>query len=367
MAKFATAFALGMIAQVAQAEKCYVLALSSGEESAAYQAGAIKGLAETLDMNNRSYDAVSGVQGGAVNAVLFSSFEKGDEVAAADRLKTFWDNAANSQLYKSWKAGIVQGFLWEGGLYNSEPIGDFLREEFAGISHYKRDVDIGITDVLTGKFKGLEGYELTDDNLVEALHASLSVAGFFPPLEAFGSDYFDGSAVWDIDIFTPVNRCLEKTTEDEVVIDVILTSTANLKEVDASDFHTINMLFRYLEVSSYYGSMDGYLRAQFAYPNATFRYLISPSGSLPSSRKPMDLSQEDIDGMIAMGEVDAKTAILYPDNTEAMLQFHSMKKTGDNRISGMDYKEFTEKKQAGEFESYSVKSDPRNKVYEFLQ
>lgn len=122
------------------------------------------------------------------------------------------------------------------------------------------------------------------------MHASFSVAGFFPPVEAFGSDYFDGSAVWDLDIFTPVNRCLEQTTEENVVIDVVLTSTANLKEVDASDFHTINMLFRYLEISSYYGSMDGYLRAQFAYPNATFRYLISPSGSIPSSRHPMSLS-----------------------------------------------------------------------------
>ena len=98
MAKFATTFALGMIAQVAQAEKCYVLALSSGEESAAYQAGVIKGLAETLDMHNRSYDAISGVQGGAVSAVLLSAFEKGDEVAAAQRLQTFWQNAANSTL-----------------------------------------------------------------------------------------------------------------------------------------------------------------------------------------------------------------------------------------------------------------------------
>mmetsp|Transcript_2757 Transcript_2757/g.3602 ORF Transcript_2757/g.3602 Transcript_2757/m.3602 type:complete len:128 (+) Transcript_2757:755-1138(+) len=127
------------------------------------------------------------------------------------------------------------------------------------------------------------------------------------------------------------------------------------------------MLFRFLEVSSYYGSMDGYLRAQFAYPEANFRYLVSPSGALASSRKPMSLSQEDIDEMITMGEADAKSAILYPDNTEAMLQFHSMKKTGDNRIANMDYKEFIDKKQAGEFESYSVNSDPRNKAYELLQ
>jgi len=44
-----------------------------------------------------------------------------------------------------------------------------------------------------------------------------------------------------------------------------------------------------------------------------------------------------------------------------------MKKTGDARIANMDYKLFTEKKQAGEFESYSAVSDPRNKAYQYLQ
>jgi len=44
-----------------------------------------------------------------------------------------------------------------------------------------------------------------------------------------------------------------------------------------------------------------------------------------------------------------------------------MKKNGDSRISGMNYKDFVAKKQAGEFESYNIRDDPRNKVYEFLQ
>ena len=71
------------------------------------------------------------------------------------------------------------------------------------------------------------------------------------------------------------------------MIDTINTNSANLKEVNASDYHTVGMLFRYLEISSFYSSMDGLLRAKFSYPKANFRYAISPSKALPSSKLPL--------------------------------------------------------------------------------
>jgi predicted acylesterase/phospholipase RssA len=98
------------------------------------------------------------------------------------------------------------------------------------------------------------------------LYASLSFAGFFPPADVLGSSYFDGSAVWDVDIFSAVNRCKAKGFEDKnIIVDVVMTSAANLKEVQAEDYKSISMLFRYLEISSFYNSMDGLLRAKFAY------------------------------------------------------------------------------------------------------
>jgi predicted acylesterase/phospholipase RssA len=39
--------------------------------------------------------------------------------------------------------------------------------------------------------------------------ASMSFAGFFPPAKILDSAYFDGSAVWDIDLFSAINRCKE--------------------------------------------------------------------------------------------------------------------------------------------------------------
>lgn len=120
------------------------------------------------------------------------------------------------------------------------------------------------------------------------MYASMSIAGFFPPADVLGSSFFDGSAVWDIDVFSAINRCTDLGFKNEdIVVDVIMTSSANLKDVQAEDYKSIGMLFRYLEISSFYNSMDGLLRAKFAYDGVDFRYIITPSGSIPSSKFPL--------------------------------------------------------------------------------
>ena len=164
---------------------------------------------------------------------------------------------------------------------------DFLKKEFGNTS-IKRKLDIGIVDVLDGSYKDFSDTNVTQgDNLLDAMYASMSFAGFFPPAEVLGSSYFDGSAVWDIDIFSAINRCkAEGFAESDIIVDVILTSSANLQEVKADDYKSIGMLFRYLEISSFYNSMDGLLRAKFAY-DCDFRYVISPSSSIPSSLYPL--------------------------------------------------------------------------------
>ena len=58
-------------------QNCYALALSSGDQNSIYQAGVLKGLASTLDASEIAYSAVSGTQGGAVNAVLLSNYATG--------------------------------------------------------------------------------------------------------------------------------------------------------------------------------------------------------------------------------------------------------------------------------------------------
>ena len=117
---------LALTAAQAAADKCYALAFSSGDESASYQAGVLKGLVESYDASEVNYNAISGISGGAVNAVILANYEAGQEATAAERMSTFWKSASNSELYKNWLGGIAEGLLIKGGLYNDAELKDFL-------------------------------------------------------------------------------------------------------------------------------------------------------------------------------------------------------------------------------------------------
>jgi predicted acylesterase/phospholipase RssA len=73
----ATLIALVSGTQAAKNGKCRVMAFSSGDESAAYQAGALKGITTSEHMNpeDYAYDSVSGISGGAINAVLLANYK----------------------------------------------------------------------------------------------------------------------------------------------------------------------------------------------------------------------------------------------------------------------------------------------------
>ena len=268
------------------ASKCYALALSSGDQNSIYQAGVLAGLQAAGE--SVQYQAVSGVSGGAVNAVLLANYAEGSEADAAARMKTFWVDSANTKLYKDWLGGLAEGLLLKGGLWNDKAVLDFIDTEMQGVSPSQRWIDVGLTDVLKGTYVDFQQTELTGDTLNNVLYAQFARAGVFPPVEFNSTDYFDGSTIWDLDIYSVVGRCQELGYADEdIVVDVFLTSEKTLKTVDASDYHSIQMLWRYLEVSRYYSNMDGLLRAQFAYPNVEFRHVVAPSGEMPSSWYPL--------------------------------------------------------------------------------
>jgi predicted acylesterase/phospholipase RssA len=351
--------------------KCYALAFSSGDETSAYQAGAISGIANSkLSPDQYAYDSVSGVSGGAINAVIMSNYTKGQEKAAAERMEQFWRDASNAQLYKGWFGGIARGLFFEGGLYNSAPLEKFLTSEFGGVK-LQRSVDLGIVDVVTGAYKEFSTDNITaGQNLHDALYASLSFSGFFPPADVLDSYYFDGSAVWDIDIFSAINRCKDKGFQNtDIVVDVVLTSSANLKEVDATDYKSIQMLFRYLEISSFYNSMDGLLRAKFAYQGVNWRYAISPTSAIPSSLKPLNMNEKDMEGAFAAGVKDATDAINNKVTIDDLIHYHALKKSGQHDIRGHTYGSFIEAKKNGDFENYDIMQDPymRKYTYKIMQ
>lgn len=133
----------------------------------------------------------------------------------------------------------------------------------------------------------VDNIETLDTNLVDVMFASFSYAGFFPPAESMGGTWFDGAVIWDVDVFSAVNKCMETHAPADIVVDVLLTSQKSLSHVDASNFNTLHTLLRAGRILRYYSIMDGLLRAQFAYPDITFRNIISPSADLDHNLLPL--------------------------------------------------------------------------------
>jgi hypothetical protein len=144
---------------------------------------------------------------------------------------------------------------------------------------------MGLSDFYTGDYVDLSHnhFEGNETALEDALWAQFAMPGYFPPAKVLGSLYFDGSAIYTLDLMSGINECKTRGFADEnIVVDAILTSEITLNVVDASKYHSLGMLFRFLEVSHYYQQMDGLIRAQFSFPNVNWRYAIAPSKTLKS-------------------------------------------------------------------------------------
>lgn len=133
----------------------------------------MKGLIESYSADEVAYSAISGISGGAVNAVILANYDTGKESDAATRMATFWTNASNDKLYKNWLGGIAEGLLIKGGLYNDEKLLDFLKSDkgLSDITPSKRWLDIGITDVLKGTYVDKHASDLTGDDFYNTMYA----------------------------------------------------------------------------------------------------------------------------------------------------------------------------------------------------
>mmetsp|Transcript_14662 Transcript_14662/g.43280 ORF Transcript_14662/g.43280 Transcript_14662/m.43280 type:complete len:266 (-) Transcript_14662:173-970(-) len=233
-------------------QKCYALAFGLGDYEAAYQAGALKAIVSSgeLSADEYAYDSVSGVSGGALNAVILANYTQGQEQQAVVRMEEFWNGTRGTSLFKAWFGGIKQGHFFEGGTYNSSPLEDFLKDEFKGVQK-KNGRDVSVANATSGA------------HLVDALYASMSPARSFPAAE--------GIALAGMELEAAIGKCAAKGfSDDQIVVDALMTSAEDVTSVSAK------------------------------YSRVTFRYSIAPS---------TEVQDTPIEKAFALGVEDAEHAI----------------------------------------------------------
>ena len=121
--------------------KCHGLALASGKSYGPYQAGAIYAMLEQFvkDANrtgtfNGTWDAVSGVTEGALNAYILSLREKEQSVADVTEtmkaLTTFWAKMGAEDVYEGHTFGVLEGLVLHDGVFKADPLMKLIDELF---------------------------------------------------------------------------------------------------------------------------------------------------------------------------------------------------------------------------------------------
>lgn len=297
--------ALIVVLCYAKPDKCRILSFSSGTEKVAYQVGALKALIENLAPEDVRYNVISGVSFGAFNAAVASVHKVGKEQEMIDELYGIWKKAGEITTYQNWWFGAFQGAFYKGGLYDNTPWNEYLQKTLKGRGATKM-ITLGAVNVASGEYVDLTDL-MTTQKLEQAVFAATALNIFFPPVNEFGQDWFDGSGVWPLEVIGPITRCEQMGYKDsDIIVDVLMTNSDKLPARNASNDSTIPSVLRYLEISDFYAGVDGIARAVAGFPNVNFRYCVNPGdNALPTNWFPFDFNQKKIDKLLDRGYDDA--------------------------------------------------------------
>lgn len=219
------------------------LVLSGGGSRGSWEVGAIKALAE----KDRTWDIVSGVSVGALNAAGIAMYPKEKHLEAALKLEKLWleDIKGNKSIYKKWAPWILNYLfsLWKGSLYNTAPLYELMKKNFnqEGLDSSGVSLRLGTVGLKTGQYKAATE---KDDNIIEWILASSSMPVMFQPVELGGEKWVDGG----IRNITPLSDVLVLPGIAE--IDVVLANTLEDIEFKENKFtNVINVGTRCLELA----------------------------------------------------------------------------------------------------------------------
>ena len=71
--------------------------------------------------------------------------------------------------------------------------------------------------------------------------------------------------------------------------------------------------------------MNGLQRAKFTHPNVNYRYVVSPTVTLPSAYIPMSLNATDVNEIFNQGLIDGQHAVQNAVSIDDYLEYFNMK------------------------------------------
>lgn len=294
------------------AEVCRSISLEGGGGRGAYEAGAIWALTNLSSPEDVAYNVVTGISAGSLNAFAVCQFAMGDEVAMSEYILNLWLSLnGTDSVYKKWEGGDIDGLLFHSSIYNTAPLIETLRNDFKYGVH--RNVTVGSTNLDTGLFANFN--ESLGNAILDAVICSSSIPFVFPPHQFEGYSWADGGCIINLDPMSSVTRCLDVTTEANIILDIALDHAYSALPAETK-FKTLNVFERMYDIKSYDKQVMFIYNTMVAFPQVHYRYIIHPSGPMAGPLNftkanfeyEINLAIKDVTALI-QGQVDGKTVI----------------------------------------------------------
>lgn len=190
---------------------CKILSLSGGGAYGAFESGIFTKLFE----NNSTYDLITGVSAGSLNAAYLSSIISGQEKFHKNDFKSLWTSIKSEDILH--KIYFMNGL----SLYDDRPVKSKLTSIFTSIQPI-RDIMIGSTSLIDGNKKVFTKEDVIEHGFVDVLMSSIAIPIVFPPYPFLNDLFVDGGVTGNILLNEGINYCKQKYPLDDVYIDVII-------------------------------------------------------------------------------------------------------------------------------------------------
>jgi len=141
---------------------------------------------------------------------------------------------------------------------------------------------VSAVDVDTGEYTLFNNTNL--DYYSELAHAAMSsgsIPGVFPPQRFKDRWFMDGGTVWNVNIDSAIQGCLEKVDSlDKITIDIFSCGVDILATETNASTSAKGNYDRHKTIYSYYSGTSEIASHMKAYPTVNWRYYIQEQGAL---------------------------------------------------------------------------------------
>jgi len=189
-----------------------LLVLSGGGSYGAFEIAIVS----TLIKNGLgSWDFITGVSAGSINACYLSTIDKDKELENIDNFKELWTNIKNSDVFKN------EYFLNGLSLYNNDSLQKKLTDIFTGRKTV-RPVIISATSLSESQSKLFNNDDIEKYGFKDLIMCSTSIPLLFPPYSFLNDMFVDGGLTSNILLFEGINYCLTNFPGEDIDVDVII-------------------------------------------------------------------------------------------------------------------------------------------------